>query len=270
MKQLFLTLFFLLSLISMKANDFPLQAGEELSYDIHYKYGLVMLKAGTANFKIVESSYNNINSFQSTLDFKTASFFDKIFKMRDTLYSQMAKNLQPLYHIRSVHEGNYHYKEEIFFNRFGTDYSEANVKRRSGETLKFDTILFTRSKSYDVLNLILILCSLDYSPSEYQKTETLSLFMGREKITVTVRFEGQSIVEKSETLKYKTYKISLDFFDAAFNESKSAIEIWMSDDENRIPVKIKAKLRIGTAEANLTTWKNLKYPLSSEVKIPVK
>ena len=270
MKQLFLTFCFLLSLISMKASDLPFQSKEELTYDIHYKYGLVMLKAGTTHFKIVESSYNNKSSLQSTLDFKTTSFFDKIFRMRDTLRSHMTENLQPLYHIRSIHEGNYHYAEEIFVNNFSTNYSEVRVKRASGEILKFDTILTSNSKSYDVLNLILILCSLDYSPAESSHSETISLFMGRDKIAVTVRFEGQSIVEKSETLKYKTYKIALDFSDAAFNESKSAIEIWMSDDENRIPVKIKAKLRIGAAEANLTSWKNLKYPLSSEIKIPVK
>ena len=254
----------------MQAMNFPFQSGEELNFDIHYKYGLVMVKAGTANFKVMESNYNNRSSFQSSLDFKTTAFFDKIFKMRDTLRSHITKNIQPLYHIRSIHEGNYQFTEEIFVNSFGSNYSEVRVKRESRNILKFDTVLTSNSKCYDILNLILVICSLDYSPSESLKAETISTFIGKEKINVTVRFEGQSIVEKSETLKYKTYKIALDFFDSAFNESKSAIEIWMSDDENRIPIKIKAKLRIGAAEVHLSSWKNLKYPFTSEIKIPVK
>ena len=270
MKKLFLTFYFLLPLIPVKANDFPFQAGEELKFDIHYKYGLVMLKAGTANFKVVESSYKNTNSFQSTLDFKTTSFFDKIFKMRDTLLSHTTENLQPLYHTRLIHEGSYHFIEEIFFNSFSAKHSEVHIRRESKQIFTFDTILTSNTKTYDLLNLILVICSLDYSQPGSVQAETISAYNGKEKVSVTVRYEGQSVIEKSETLKYKTHKVALDFSDSNFNESKSAVEVWMSDDKNRIPIKIKAKLRIGAAEVHLTSWKNLKYPLSSEVKIPVK
>ena len=268
MKQLYLIVCFFLTLIPIKANDFPFQAGEELAFDIHYKYGLVMLKAGTANFKVVSSSHNNKNAFKSTVDFKTTAFFDKIFKMRDTLSSHITEELIPLYHTRSVHEGNYAFNEKISFNSFSTKYSEVRVKRESREISKFDTILSYNSKAYDILNLILIICSIDYSQLDLSHTENLPIFIGKDKINVTVRNEGQAIVEKSETLKYNTRKISLDFTNSAFKESKSAVEMWLSDDKNRIPIKIRAKLRIGAAEVHLQSWKNLKYPLSSEVKIP--
>jgi len=268
MKRLFFIFYFLFLHISMQANEFPFQSGEELKFDIHYKYGLVMLKAGTANFKVVGSNYKNNNSFLLVLDFKTSSFFDKIFKMRDTLSSYTTENLQPLYHIRSVNEGNYHFTEEIFFNEFRTKYTEARVKRESQKIVRFDTVLTDNSMCYDILNVISIICSLDYSLLRYDQEKTVSIFIGKGKVTVTIRNEGQSVVEKSETLKYKTYKIALDFLDSNFNESKNAIEIWVSDDKNHIPIKIRAKLRIGAAEVHLVSWKNLKYPLSSEVKIP--
>jgi len=270
MKQLFLILCFFLPSISTKANDFPFQGGEELAFDIHYKYGLVMLKAGSANFKVLNSSYNNKNSFQSTLDFKTTAFFDKIFKMRDTLSSHITEELEPLYHIRSIHEGSYSFSEKIFFNSFSDKYSEINVKRSSRELVKFDTIITSNSKAYDILSLMLAICSVDYSQLDFAHAEKFLIFIGRDKINVTARYEGQSIVEKNELHKYKTHKIALDFTDSAFNESKSAVEIWLSDDKNRIPIKIRAKLRIGAAEVNINSWKNLKYPLSSEVKIPAR
>ena len=270
MKQLFLTFYFLLPLISIQATDFPFQGEEELTFDIHYKYGLVMLRAGAANFKVVEKSRNDNKSYFMTMDFKTSSFFDKIFKIRDTLRSNITENLRPLYHIRSIHEGNYQFKEEVFFNKFSPTYSEVRVRRESQQIVKFDTILSSNTLSYDILNLIAYIGSFDFSQQEIGQEESATVFIGRDKITVTIRNEGQSIVEKSEKLKYKTYKIALDFSDSNFNESKNAIEVWVSDDKNRIPIKIKAKLRIGAAEVYLTSWKNLKYPLSSEIKIPVK
>jgi len=270
MKQLFFTFYFFLPLISIHATNFPFQGGEELTFDIHYKYGLVMLKAGSANYKVMDGSYKNKNAYLTTMDFKTSSFFDRIFKIRDTLRSQITEDLQPLYHKRSIHEGSYQFTEEVFFNKFSATYSEVRVRRESQQIVKFDTILTSNSMCYDLLNLMSYICSLNLSQLGIAQVETASAFIGREKVIVTIRNEGQAIVEKSDTLKYKTYKIALDFSDSNFNESKNAIEIWMSDDKNWIPIKIKAKLRIGAAEVYLTSWKNLKYPLSSEIKIPVK
>jgi len=270
MKQLFLTLFAILLPVSMPTNELPFQAGEELKFDIHYKYGLVMVRAGSAGFKIEESNYNGKKSYRSVLDFKTTSFFDKIFKMRDTLRSYITEDMHPLYHSRSVHEGNYQFTEEVFFNKFTPEQTEARIKRVSMQQLRFDTILTYHSMTFDMLNLMLFIRTFNYSQMEPAHAKKISTFVGRAKVEVTVRNEGQSILEKNDTLKYKTYKIAFDFTDSAFNESKSAVEVWISDDKNRIPLKIRAKLRIGAAEVYLTSWKNLKYPLSSEVIIPVR
>jgi len=270
MKHLFLTSYFLLSLIAVQATDFPFRGGEKLTFDIHYKYGLIMLKAGSANFNVMENKYNDTNSSLLTLDFKTTSFFDKIFKMRDTLRSVITENLQPLHHIKNVHEGNYQFTDEMFFNKFSATYTEIRSRRESQQLVRFDTIISLNAVCYDILSLIPYICSLDFSQQGVAQEKTVSIFSGRDKISVTIRNEGQSIVERSDTLKYKTYKIALDFTDSNFNESKNAIEIWMSDDKNKIPVKIRAKLRIGAVEVYLTSWENLKYPLSSEIKIPVK
>ena len=228
-----------------------------------------MLKAGTANYNIVKSSFNNIDSYYTTLDFKTTSFFDKIYKMRDTLSSHITENLNPLYHIRSINEGNYHFREELFFNSFSEEHSEVQVKRENRQGQKFDTILVSNNFGYDILSIIQFLRSLDYSQMK-SSAGNISTFFGKENVKITIRCEGQSVVEKSETLKYKTYKVALDFTDKVFNESKSAIEIWFSDDENRVAVKIKAKLKIGMAEVYLVSNKNLKYPFTSEVRIPVR
>ena len=269
MKRLLLIFCFFLLTFATHSKELPFQANEELKYDIHYKYGLVMLKAGTANFRVTASRYNNINSYYTVLDFKTTSFFDRIYKMRDTLSSHITANLEPLYHVRSVHEGNFHFREEVIFNSFGKNYSQVRVKRTSWEAIRFDTVLFTNNFGYDIVNILQYIRSFDYSQMK-APTDNISTFFGKENVKITIRNEGQSVIERGETLKYKTYRIALDFTDSVFNESKSAIEIWISDDENRIPIKIRAKLKIGMAEVSLVSWKNLKYPLSSEVRIPVR
>jgi hypothetical protein len=190
--------------------------------------------------------------------------------MRDTLRSHITENLQPLYHIRIINEGNTQFAEEVFFNRFSPEHTEVRIKRESRQISRIDTILTSNTVGYDMLNLIQYIRSLNFQQLESIPAGGISTFVGRERVAITIRFEGQTLIEKSETLKYKAYKIAFDFADKAFNESKNAIEIWISDDENRIPLRIRAKLRIGAAEVNLNSWKNLKHPFSAEIRIPAR
>jgi hypothetical protein len=266
-KLLLISCFFLL-VLKVQAEDIPFQYGEELKYDIRYKYGLVMLKAGTANYRIRESYYQNESSFQTILDFKTSSFFDKIYKIRDTMRSESNSKLEPMYHIRKINEGNTSFLEEVFIQKHSPFFSEVRVRREKYGTVRFDTILTSESVGYDILNMFTFARSLDYPNLQQGQSFKITTFVGRDKVNIIVHFEGQSVITKSETLKYKAYKLVVDITDEVFKESKSAMEVWISDDKNRIPLKLKAKLKIGAAEADLTYYNNLKYPLSSEIKIP--
>jgi hypothetical protein len=98
-----------------------------------------------------------------------------------------------------------------------------------------------------------------------------STFVGKRKNNIIIRYHGQAIIEKSNNRKYKTLKLNVDIAGAgAFDVSKNAMEVWISNDENKIPVRIKAKLKIGAAEANLSSCKNLKKPFDAEIRIPRK
>ena len=44
-----------------------------------------------------------------------------------------------------------------------------------------------------------------------------------------------------------------------FKEEES-ITIWISDDSNRLPVRVKANLLVGSIRADLDGYKGLKYP----------
>jgi hypothetical protein len=48
--------------------------------------------------------------------------------------------------------------------------------------------------------------------------------------------------------------------DRVFKEEES-LTVWVSDDKNKIPVRIKAKLLVGAIKADLVNYKNLKYPI---------
>lgn len=250
----------------LSAGDLPFN-GEKIYFDIKYKYGLVMLKAGSAEYQINRTRYEGIPAYKTDLNFKTGSFFDKIFKIRDTLYSYVDSDIKPLYYVRILNEGSTHYREEIRFNSFGSDYSEVKSMRKSEGEVKFDTLLVSNTHGFDFLSIFSYIRTIDLSTIPLESTRNIAMFAGRKRINIVMRFRGQSILEKSDYLKYRTYKLELDIADEVFNESKNSIEAWFSDDQNRIPLKIKAKLKIGAAEIDYKSHKGLKYPFLSEVRI---
>ena len=251
-----------------KAQDLPFQDGELLTYHIRYKYGLLMMGAGSANYQINFTEYNQRPRVKSTFSFKTNSFFDKVYKMRDTLISYASlPDIRPISLYRSVNEGSSHYVENLVMRKHGKNFSEVNVKRVKNGEVRFDTLLSVNNLGFDILNVFLFIRNINYAELNLGQTYTLTAFFGKDKVNIILRYTGQAVLEKSETLKYKTFHWIVDITNDAFTEAQSAMEVWISDDKNHIPLKLKAKLKIGAAEAELTSYKQLKHPFSSEINL---
>ena len=48
-----------------------------------------------------------------------------------------------------------------------------------------------------------------------------------------------------------------------FNHEED-VEFWVTNDDNHIPVLVKAKIPVGTIKMHLVDWKGLKNPLKSK------
>jgi hypothetical protein len=49
-------------------------------------------------------------------------------------------------------------------------------------------------------------------------------------------------------------------------EGGEKMTIWVTDDLNHIPVRIESSIIVGSIKADMMSFKNLRYPLSSLVK----
>lgn len=227
-----------------------------------------MIKAATARFKINHSYYEGEPAYKSVLSMRTTSFFDGIFELRDTLTSYASRDpLIPIVHQRIVNEGSTHFKENLYIQWNEYPASQVRIIREKNNRINIDSIIYSNNPGYDMLNLFLFVRTLDYDSISYGDTFRLTNFVGRKKVEILVRHRGQQIVEKNKNLKYKTIKFDVDIVDEVFSESKNAMEIWISDDENRLPIKLKAKLKIGAAEALITSARNLKHPFTAEINL---
>ena len=91
----------------------------------------------------------------------------------------------------------------------------------------------------------------------------LDLFFDDENYRFKTVFLKREVVKtkfgKVKCLKFRPYVQA----DRIFEEEES-LTFWVSDDENKMPVKIKAELAVGSLEADLEEYKGLKNPFSAK------
>ncbi|GBU06843.1 hypothetical protein AwDysgo_01740 [Bacteroidales bacterium] len=251
----------------MAKKNAPFKAGEELKYDISLKYGILMAKAGSAKFTVEKAELDSKEVTKTELSFRTSSMFDRIFKIRDTLQSFADTNYSPLLHKKHLHEGKTEYIEEIQYLKHSNTESQVRSRRTKNGELKFDTLLTANQLGFDILGVFTFARTLDYENLNVGQAFSITNFIGKDAVKMTIRFLGQNVLEKGDDKKFKSLKFEVDIVDKAFENHKNAMEMWISDDDNRVPLKLKARLKIGAAEAELSSYKNLKHPFSSMIII---
>ena len=90
-----------------------LHHGEQISYELYFKWGFIMPKAGLAQFSVKESTANSQTVWEYRMHFNTVSMFDKIFKMRDTLTSYFSPGNQLVYSDKRTDEGGYYLADKM-------------------------------------------------------------------------------------------------------------------------------------------------------------
>lgn len=241
-------------------------SGEEVRYDLYFKWGILMPKAGHAVLSIRDTDYKHEPAYHYRLLFNTSGLFEKVYKMRDTIDCVFSPEMVLLSSQKRVNENDYYMVDDLTFDyRQGKTFVRSH--RYTPTKTKIDTTLVSEQYMFDMLGATMYLRSLDWSTMKDGDEFPFHVAIGRERVNISFRYTGQQIVERSETLKYRTRHFYIDIYDDAFTQSKAAAEIWIGDDENHIPVKVRAKLKIGAAEVYYKSSKGLRYPLTSRVVI---
>lgn len=241
--------------------------GEITYYDLYFKWGVIMSHAGNASISIQNTTYANKPGCFYRLLFNTSGLFEKVYKMRDTIDNYYSSNMLLLFSQKRINENDYYLIDDLTFS-YGNNCVYAHSHRYTLEKTKIDTVLTsTKQYMFDMLGSTLYLRSLNWENMQNGDTFPFNVAIGRDRVNIRFRYAGQQIVERSETLKYRTHHFYVDIFDDAFTQSKSAAELWIGDDENHLPVKIRAKLKIGAVEVYYRNANGLRYPLTSRVYI---
>jgi hypothetical protein len=241
-----------------------LNHGEETVYEVCFKWGVLMPRAGEARLSF-DATGDSAGSSYYRMSFATTRFFDVIYKMRDTLICRYAPDFTLLSAVKYADEGDYFLTDELTFSCLG-NRTAIHSRRYTPTVTKIDTTLISPSGHvFDMFGLVFYLRTLDWNNFRTGDRVTPKVAIGRDLVNIACTYRGHAVVER-ERRKYRTHHFTVEIYDEAFEQTKSATEIWIGDDENHLPIKIRSKLKIGAAEVHYKLSTGLKAPLTCRVE----
>lgn len=234
-----------------KVDNKTFKVGEKLTFDV--KYGFVT--AGIATMAIPGiKKISGRDAYNITFDVNSVPSFDWIYKVRDHYETYMdADGLFPWRFEQHIREGSYSRDFSAFFDQRNgkakTTEGEYKIPKNVNDIVS--AFYYARTLNFSKLNVGgTIRLENFYKDSVY----TLDVkYLGKEQVTVAAGTFNCIIVEPI-IIKGGLFK------------SEGSIYVWLSDDNLRIPVKVKTKIIIGSIDAVLTAYEGLNGYPSSKVK----
>lgn len=243
MKQLIFTIFIFIStfLNWMSAISLP---NEELKYKVTYKWGLIHTQAGRATLSLL----NDGTRYKSTLIARTETWADRIYKVRDTLYSEMTLDFIPTKYVKSANEKGKYVRDQIDYIVVGNNFtgicSRYRIKKGDTDFSTEGKTLSATGTTVDMLSVFYHLRTLDFPSMKLGETKTINIFSGKTKELLNIKYEGIKTVNIDDK-KYSTYHVSFKFTSEDGKKSSDDIDTWISADNRRIPIKLEGSLPIG-------------------------
>ena len=238
-------------LFSFKQKPEAYAVGEWLKFRIHYG----MVNAGYATLELKEATRNNRKSFYAVGHGYTTGMSRFFFKVDDYYQSVFdQETTKPYQYLRKINEGGYTKNQEGFFNQ---DKNTVLVKDYKHNTEK--TIDVTENVQDIVSSFYYLRNHPNVEKLNVGESITIDMFFDDEIYKFKMRFLGREVLNtkfgKVKTLVFRPLVQS----GRVFKEQES-LTVWVSDDENKIPLRIKASLAVGSLKADLDAFKGLRHP----------
>lgn len=257
MKKIAIFLLLLVTLAFDTQKEEAYSVGEFLKFKVHY--GLLI--AGYATIEVKEATHNDQSVYHVVGKGYSTGMTKFFFKVEDLYESYIDKdNKNPYRFVRKINEGGYFKDQEGFFDQKSNKITVKDYKYKTEKTfgvpINTQDILssFYYLRNYPNINKI--------KPGE---SVSIDMFFDNETTKFKLKFIGR------ENIKTKFGIVSTMIFrplvqSGRIFREKESLTIWISDDYNKIPVRIKASLLVGSLKADLEYYRGLQHPFKLKLK----
>ncbi|MFO7722117.1 MAG: DUF3108 domain-containing protein [Bacteroidales bacterium] len=240
------------NLPGQKNNAF--KKGEKLIYRVYYDAILTgKVTAGEVTFEVKEGSrvINGRNTHHIQVLGKTKGAFNLFYKVDDRYETYLDEELLlPRFFVRRVDEGGYIIRQNVTFHQEKNKATFQDLKR--GRT----SVIETPDNVHDVLSMIYYARSLDLANAKTGDSYSFNFVIDDTVYSSSMEILGRETIRTSmghvRCIKIKPQLVTGNVF-----KDKYAMELYVSDDRNKLPILMKTGVVVGNVKMELTAYSNL-------------
>jgi hypothetical protein len=217
--------------------------GERLIYEIKYQF----IVGGIATFSLNEVMYKGKKVFHATAVGKTTGLANTIYGIEDIYESWFDKETNlPFKSVRDINEGRYTKYNEVTFNRENNTVDS-----------KLSGVHRVPPKILDLASTFYYLRRVDFSKMNKGDDVFVNMYFADEIFPFRIKYEGKETI-KTEFGKFDCHKIKPVVEVGRIFKRPDDLTVWLTDDDNCIPVEVKMKIRVvGAVHLKLISSENL-------------
>ena len=224
------------------------KVGEQLNYRL--KYGFFTAAEANLRVEATDKKFDGQPVFHIVADGKTAGAFDILYKVRNRYETYIdEKTMMPYFYTENRHESNYKHTYNVTFN-----HDSDKITAAKG-------VFPFKGKVFDFLSAYYFSRSIEVSKLKIGETFKLEYFLDDGVHTLSITYVGKERV-KSDIGEFNCLKFNPTIIPGRVFRKDSKLYLWITDDENRIPIKAHVELIVGSVSMELTSAHELKYPLN--------
>jgi len=238
--------------------------GEEASYEVSFNFGPIWIDGGIVNFKSEMVKFRGKDTWHLLVSGHTYPSYEIFYRVHDYYESWVdPESFRPIEFRRNILEGGYTLLNTMYFD-YSRQWVLSNTKRKQ-DAVVTDT-LRPGPCAFDMLTSVYFTRAMDLANLPLYKKIPVKVLIDDSIYNIYIRNMGKEIVESRDGTKYHCIKYAAKMVTGTIFTGGEDVNVWLTDDENKIPIYVEAKIILGSVKAYLKETKGLLNPMSARIK----
>lgn len=233
--------------------------GEKLVYTAAYNMSGLLTDVAEVNMETSKIRTSKSTLMRIKCAATTYSGFDGFFKIRDLYESYVSPTtLKPYLYKREINEGGY-YKFMQYKYSYKSNTVKSLKKKRRGDGSIWEekkNIRFDKDTK-DLVATFYSIRNLEIDNATVGDVSSFKVLFDNEVSTLLITYLGKETISTKIGSK-KCYKISINLKGSDILKGNNANLLWLTADENKIPVLARFKIAVGSGELKIKSATGLK------------
>jgi len=257
MNRIVFALFLFISIIANSQNNAVL-AGEKLVFTASYNMSGILTDIAQVTMETSEVKTSKATLLRLKCTAATYSKWDSFFKIRDLYESYVSpKSLKPYLYKRNINEGSYFKAMKYTFSsKSNTVKTVQTKKKKGGGTWDENKNITINSGTKDIISSLYYIRTLDFKNMSTGISKVTTIVFDREEIKTHITYLGNETIETNIGSK-ECYKLAISASKSDVLKGNNNL-IWLTADENKIPVFARFKIPVGNGELKIKSASGLR------------